>query len=102
VSGTVGDSASDPYRAAWLLADGRPYPTRYDEHTRSFVGTIPTAGLALGLHQVAAYAVSDWPASSARISRPASFRVLRGRGESEFLAHPPSACSDPLKQMAGT
>jgi hypothetical protein len=102
VSGTVGDSASDPYRAAWLLADGRPYPTSYDEHARSFVGTIPTAGLALGLHQVAAYAISDQRAMSARISQPARFRILPGHGESEFLAQPPSACSDSLKQMAGT
>ncbi len=102
LGGDIRDPRRAAYRAVWLLADSRPYPTRYDERTRSFVGTIPTAGLALGLHQVTAYAIGDRPASTARISQSAEFRILPGHGQSEFLAEPPSACNDPLKQLAGT
>ncbi|MGA8475604.1 MAG: DUF2142 domain-containing protein [Candidatus Cybelea sp.] len=97
-----GSVPSGSYQAVWLLADGLPYPTRYDEETRSFAGTVPTGGLALGLHRLTAFAVTERGTRSLRISQMTAFHVLPGRGESEFSAHRPAVCTDPLRQMEGT
>jgi hypothetical protein len=99
VGGTVPNGS---YQAAWLFADGLPYPARYDEKTLSFAGTIPTGGLALGLHRVTAFAVTGREATSLRISEMTAFRVLPGHGEAEFSAHRPAVCTDSLRQMEGT
>src|SRR5579863_9915863 len=52
LTGTVAESRLDGYRGVWLLLDKRPHPARYDETTRTFVATIPTADLAKGPHHV--------------------------------------------------
>jgi hypothetical protein len=87
-------------RAAWLLADGRPYPARYDRANGSYTGTIPTASLSPGNHVVAAYAIAR-DGRSYRLSQRTEFRVLSDRGRNEFAASPPAACRDPLRQLAG-
>jgi hypothetical protein len=99
VGGTVPNGS---YQAVWLFADGLPYPTRYDVKTHSFAGTIPTGGLALGLHRVTAFAVTGRATTSLRISQMTAFHVLRGHGEAEFSAQRPAVCTDSLRQMEGT
>ncbi|HEY6325527.1 MAG TPA: DUF2142 domain-containing protein [Candidatus Cybelea sp.] len=100
-AGTIGESRLDPYRGVWLLVDGRPYPGRFDERTREFAATVPTAGLALGPHRVVAYAITDRPGHPVQIAHSATFSILPGRGAGEYLAHPPPTCSDPLNQLLG-
>ena len=101
LAGTIGESHLDPYRGVWLLVDGRPFPARFDDRTQTFAAAVPTADLALGMHSVLAYAITDEPGHPARIASSAAFTIVPGRGASEYLAHPPSACSDPLHQLAG-
>lgn len=101
----TGELASEPqgrrYSGVWLLVDGRPYPTRYNALNRSFVGTLPTADLAPGIYRVFAYAAAENMSRNDRISQSLVFRVVLGHGESEFLPDPPTACADPLRELAG-
>ena len=87
------------YHAAWLLVDGQPHPARYSPPDGSFVATVPTAGLAAGLHDVTAYVVRDGVRPEA-ISQAASLRIEPGPRHVEFLKNPPAACADPLGQLA--
>ncbi|MBV8499278.1 MAG: DUF2142 domain-containing protein [Candidatus Eremiobacteraeota bacterium] len=102
LAGQIGESRLDPYRGLWLLVDGRPYQSRYDDGSGTFAATVPTADLALGLHRVVAYGITDAPGRPVRIVQSAAFRVVRGRGTREYFADPPLACRDPLHQLAGT
>lgn len=101
LAGTIGESHLDPYRGVWLLVDDRPYPARFDERTRAFAATIPTSDLALGAHRVVAYGITDSADRPVRITQGTAFSIVPGRGASEYLAHPPPVCSDPLHQLAG-
>jgi len=101
LAGTVGQSRLDPYHAIWLLVDGRPFPARFDDRTQTFAAAVPTADLALGMHSVVAYAITDRPGHPVRIASSTAFTIVPGRGASEYLAHPPSACSDSLHQLSG-
>ena len=92
-------STPSRYHAAWLLVDGRPYPARYSPAGGSFAGTVPTAGLAAGLHDVIAYVVRDGARSEA-ISQAARLRIEPGPRHAQFLKNPPAACADPLGQLA--
>jgi hypothetical protein len=90
------------YSAVWLLADGRPYPTRYDYRRGSFEGTIPTAGLPTGRYRVAAYALREDGRGSDQVSRRTTFGVSLSPGGTAFLRNPPGACADPLEELAAT
>jgi hypothetical protein len=89
------------FSAVWLFADGRPYPALYNDRSRSFVGTVPTTNLAPEMHRVFAYAIQENAAGNDRISQGLTFRIVPGPGETEFLRDPPTACADPLRQLAG-
>jgi hypothetical protein len=106
------DSRAD--RRVWLLLDGKPYPALYNKMEgrrknpverdgnaeRTFFGTIPTQGLALGLHRVSAFAMPEQASQYARIGQPASFRVLRRQRPSPVTENS-LYCADPLRQLAG-
>lgn len=102
----TGGLAKEPqgrrYSAVWLLVNGRPYPASYNPRDRSFVGTVPTTDLAPGLYRVFAYAAAESMLGNDRISQSLVFRLVPGHGESEFLPDPPTACADPLRELAGT
>lgn len=86
LAGALKESRLDPYHGIWLLVDGRPYPARYDEHARMFSAKIPTVDLAVGLHRVSAYAITDRIDRPVRIAERAAFSVARGNGADEYLS----------------
>ncbi len=101
LTGALKESSLDPYYGVWLLVDGRPYPARYDERARTFSATIPAAGLAVGLHRVSAYGITDSPDRPVRLAQTAAFAVARGSGAGQYLRHPPPECTDALGQLEG-
>lgn len=98
-AGQIGaDSRRARYSAVWFLIDGRPYPARHNDGNHSFVGTIPTADLTPGPHDVSAYATSN-DAHTSRITASAVLNVEASQARNQFLRNPPAACADPLAQL---
>ncbi len=87
--------------AVWLLAGDRPFPARYDERDGTFDATIPTSDFAPGLHRVAAFAILEGGAGNVRIGDGSAFFTEPGGAAPAFLANPPQACADPLRQLDG-
>jgi hypothetical protein len=88
--------------AAWLLVDDKPYPARLNLRDSSFVATLPASELRSGRHVVTAYIMYDRPISIARIAPGVAFEVRSTRTRNPYLAIPPAACNDPLRELAGT
>ncbi len=88
--------------AAWLLVNKRPYPARPNFQDSSFDATVPAADLGSGRHDVTAFAMYGHPLSIARIAHPITFEVRSSRARNSYLANPPAACDDPLRELAGT
>lgn len=86
----------------WLLVDGKPYPARYDARTGSLVSTVPTWDLRPGRYRAYAYAMGIGTLTQRQLSHYATFDVEPTHGGGTFLRRPPRACSDPLRQLAGS
>ena len=103
VHGSIGRGVpGGAYSAFWMLVDRRPYPSIYDAVARTFVGTVPTVSLAPGPHRIRAYAIAQGEPHSLGISENVAFRVVPGANGNAYLPHPPTVCTDPLRELAGT
>jgi hypothetical protein len=59
-------------------------------------------GLAIGTHRVVAYEVIGGRPGSTRVARSLAFRIVAGPGATEYPAHRPDVCIDPLRELSGT
>ncbi len=96
-AGNISPALGRSQAAAWLLADGRPYPARLSTDG-SFVGAIPEAALPPGHHRVTAYAIDRF-GRSARVVQSADVEVRPRNPMVEYLSAPSPACADPLAQL---
>jgi hypothetical protein len=85
--------------AIWMLVHGRPFPARYRPADGTFTATIPTAGLALGVHRVTAFAVLSDSSRPLRIAASATAPVSDRDRERRFLPQRSAECDDPLAEM---
>lgn len=103
LTGLLGRANRYGYDAAWVMADGRPYPGTYDESTGTFAATIDTTSLAPGVYRGEIYLMRNGNAALSRLLHAVSFRVLPLRNSGELLTHlNQRACEDPLAVLAGT
>jgi hypothetical protein len=101
VTGTL-SGASRGFDAVWLRVDDIPFPAAFDPSARSFVATVPTASISLGMHRVLAYAIANGSDRSVKIGDPVVFQVADRIGGDDYLPRPPQACEDTLLQLAST
>lgn len=102
LAGSIAPQRRARLTAVWLLVDDRPYPARFDADRGAFIGTLPTSALSSGAHRITAYAIGAGNSPDARVSVPIALTIVPGAAQSDFLASPPPACADPLRELAQT
>ena len=88
------------YVAAWVVADGRPYPSKFDPVSGTFFAKVLTKDLPDGFHPVTAYALSG-DNTIDRVGQ-VGIRVIRPVTTLRPLLSEAPGCADPFLEMAPT